>query len=97
MQVFAAPPDEQEGLTRQRPDAMCHEIRRILTYMPSPYMPPPTDREEAYRDACSSCFRFGVCTGAAFPAVQVTGSHRHVYPVPGPASRYPWYRIMRKV
>ena len=58
--VFAAPPDEQEGLARQRPDAIRHEIRRILTCVPRPYTPPPTDMEEAYRDACSCRFRFGV-------------------------------------
>ncbi|OPX74293.1 MAG: hypothetical protein A4E39_00666 [Methanoregulaceae archaeon PtaB.Bin152] len=35
-------------------------MREILAYVPRPYIPPDTDLEEAYKDACSSRFRFGV-------------------------------------
>lgn len=58
--VFSAPPDEQEALARQRPDAVRREIREILRSIPRPYTPPGTDIEEAYSDACASRFRFGV-------------------------------------
>jgi len=58
--VFAAPEDEQEALALQRPAAVRRVIRHILAAVPRPYTPPGTDIEEAYRDACSSRFRFGV-------------------------------------
>jgi hypothetical protein len=58
--VFAAPEDEQEALALQRPAAVRREIRHILAAVPRPYTPPGTDIEEAYREACSCRFRFGV-------------------------------------
>lgn len=44
---------------KRHPDVR-REIRDILAYVPIPYTPPDTDMEEAYKDACSSRFRFGV-------------------------------------
>lgn len=58
--VFAALLDEQEALARQRPATIREEIQEILARVPRPYTPPGTDIEEAYQDACSCRFRFGV-------------------------------------
>jgi hypothetical protein len=60
MHVFDAPPREQEELARQRPETLRREIRRILSCVPRPYTPPDTDMEEAYLEACTCRFRFGV-------------------------------------
>ena len=51
---------EQSLLVNQRPAEIRMRMREILAYVPRTYIPPDTDLEEAYKDACSSRFRFGV-------------------------------------
>jgi hypothetical protein len=60
MHAFDASPGEQEELARQRPESLRREICRILSYVPRRYTPPDTDMEEAYLEACTCRFRFGV-------------------------------------
>lgn len=52
--------DEESLLVSQRSAESRKNIRDILSYTPKPYTPPDTDMVEAYNDACSSRFRFGV-------------------------------------
>ncbi|MEM2123925.1 MAG: hypothetical protein QXL43_01145 [Methanolinea sp.] len=57
---FDVPPRLQRRIVRARDPSAREEIRRILARVPRPYTPPETDIEEAYREACSPRFRFGV-------------------------------------
>lgn len=57
---FSLPVSEQEWLVRMRDGHKKEEICSILGYVPRRYTPPESDIEEAYREACSSRFRFGV-------------------------------------
>ncbi|MCQ8894261.1 MAG: hypothetical protein NQU46_06480 [Methanolinea sp.] len=57
---FSLPPADQEWLVRMRDAEKKKSISAILNYVPRRYTPPESDIEEAYREACSSRFRFGV-------------------------------------
>lgn len=57
---YSLPVGDQEWLVRMRDAKKKEEIRAILSYVPRKYFPPESDIEEAYREACSSRFRFGV-------------------------------------
>ncbi|OPX69061.1 MAG: hypothetical protein A4E37_00621 [Methanoregulaceae archaeon PtaB.Bin056] len=46
----------QQMLVGQREDSIKRRIRAILGYIPSPYTPPDSDVEAAYKDACASKF-----------------------------------------
>lgn len=56
---FNASFEEQAALVMMRQEEIKSAIREILAYAPKPIQPPDSDLEEAYRDACSSRFRFG--------------------------------------
>lgn len=60
LHAFDTTSEQQELLVRERPVAVRDEIRKILVYVPRPYTPPETDMEEAFREACTPRFRFGV-------------------------------------
>jgi len=57
---FLLPLEEQAWIVGMRDAEKRKKIREILSYVPRSYTPPESDIEEAYREACSSRFRFGV-------------------------------------
>ena len=56
---FDAPLEEQGAVVRRRPEKIRTQIRKILAYAPKTVQPPDSDLEDAYREACSSRFRYG--------------------------------------
>lgn len=54
------PVADQEWLVRMRDAHKKKEICAVIGYVPRRYIPPESDIEEVYQEACSSRFRFGV-------------------------------------
>lgn len=51
LHLHALTVEEQISLVRERPESIRKELTALLSYSPKPYMPPPVDLEECYREA----------------------------------------------